>query len=79
MTIMILFCAISFGGIGLILGDTFAQVVYLEKNAFIVLIMASLSFAWPMIFLLRNPNHVHKCTFLFINGWKWFYATFCYP
>jgi hypothetical protein len=54
-------------------------VVYLEKNAFIVLIMASLSFAWPMIFLLRNPNHVHKCTFLFINGWKWFYATFCYP
>ncbi len=45
MTIMILFCAISFGGIGLILGDTFAQVVYLEKNAFIVLIMASLSFA----------------------------------
>jgi hypothetical protein len=40
-----LFCAISFGGIGLILGDTFAQVVYLIFFAFIVLIMASLTFA----------------------------------
>ncbi len=40
-----LFCAISFGGIGFILGDTFAQVVYLENFVFIVLIMASLAFA----------------------------------
>jgi len=36
-----LFCVISFGGIGLILGDTFAQVAYLENIAFIVLTMTT--------------------------------------
>jgi hypothetical protein len=39
-----LFCAISFGGIGLILRYTFAQMVYFKFFAFIVLTMASLTF-----------------------------------